>query len=178
MRTESRTFSRIATCIKAYLRKVDSTEAQPMFHGGGPSTPRPSQQKLQEANVPDALKEYLEAIDKKLDLLVNFLSRDMLKEDFPIQTDVTELSGAGLKLILPDDALQEGDIVEIVLLLSQLPLSLAGAVGVLRRAEKFKGKEVLALEFTRIRQSDREAIVQFVFREQREQIRDTKNDDY
>ncbi|MFW5722175.1 MAG: PilZ domain-containing protein [Desulfohalobiaceae bacterium] len=154
---ESRTFSRIPTRITAYARRVESEKDSPLFHGKG-SAPRPSPQKLKEANIP-------------------FISRDLLKEEFPVKTDVVELSGAGLKLVTPGQGLSLGDTVEVVLLLGQYPLNLAGAIGVLRRTEDLHGTSVLVMEFTRIRESDREAIVQFVFQEQREQIRENRYED-
>ncbi|MFW5791720.1 MAG: PilZ domain-containing protein [Desulfohalobiaceae bacterium] len=173
---ESRTFSRIPTRITAYARRVESEKDSPLFHGKG-SAPRPSPQKLKEANIPEGVKDFLQAIDKKVDMLISFISRDLLKEEFPVKTDVVELSGAGLKMVTPGQGLSLGDTVEVVLLLGQYPLNLAGAIGVLRRTEDLHGTSVLVMEFTRIRESDREAIVQFVFQEQREQIRENRYED-
>jgi len=176
---EKRNYSRISTRIKARLRRVESPEAPPLFHAGRLNIPQSlpdGQSNLREANLPEGLGAYLESLERKIDLILSLLSRDSLKNDFPLETEVTELSGGGLRCFAPDEGLSVGQAIEMVIFLSQLPMSVAGVVGVVRRIEQVEGQTVYGVEFTNLRESDREKIVHFVFQEQREQIRTQKND--
>jgi c-di-GMP-binding flagellar brake protein YcgR len=64
--------------------------------------------------------------------------------------------------------------LEVVLMLSQFPLRMAGAIGRVIRAEPDQGRTLYALDFTRIRERDLETIVQFVFQSQRDELREKK----
>jgi hypothetical protein len=174
----NRSFSRINTRLRAYMRKLVTPEtALPLFHSAQTSLPQPTGKQLREANIPVLLQQYLEGLNEKLDTLINLVTRDLLREDFPLKTEVVELSGAGLKCSPPErEQLEVGDMIEVVIFLSQNPLNMASAVCTLLRKED-STQPVLVLEFTKIRESERESIVQFVFSEQREQIRESKHGD-
>jgi len=96
-----------------------------------------------------------------------------LQEDFPIRAEVIEISGAGLKFVSKEKFEQE-QALEMAIILSQFPLRIAGVVGVILRVEHLRNLPVYVVKFTNIREHDRESIVQFVFQEQREQIRERK----
>ena len=174
----NRTFSRINTRLRAYMRKLVSPEtALPLFHSTPASIAQPTSKQLQEANIPVLLQQYLETLNQKLDTLINLVTRDLLREDFPLKTEITQLSGAGIKCTFPDhQKLEPGDTLEVVIFLSQCPLNLASASCTVLRQED-NSEPLLALEFSKIRESEREAIVQFVFSEQREQIREKRYGD-
>ena len=178
MTDDNRTFSRINTRLRAYMRKLKTADtALPLFHSAHPTSPHPSSKQLREANVPVILQQYLESLNEKLDTLINLVTRDLLREDFPLKTEVIQLSGAGLQCTTPDNQpLKVGDMVEVVIFLSQSPLNIASAICTIQRREE-RNEPVLVLEFTKIRESEREMIVQFVFSEQREQIRESKHGD-
>jgi c-di-GMP-binding flagellar brake protein YcgR len=55
-------------------------------------------------------------------------------------------------------------------------LRVVGAVGFVLRLESIRNIPINVVKFTNIRELDRENIVQFVFQEQREQIRERKNE--
>jgi len=173
---EKRSYSRIQTRIKARLRRVESPQASPLFHACSMNLSPDGSTELKDVSLPDGLRDFLESLERKLDLMLGLLSRDSLKNDFPLETEVTELSGGGLRCIAPDDSLKVGEAVEFVLFLARMPMSMAGAVGSVRRIEQVDNHTVFGVEFTNVRESDREKIVQFVFQEQREQIRTRKND--
>ncbi|MFO8032922.1 MAG: PilZ domain-containing protein [Desulfohalobiaceae bacterium] len=174
---EQRTYSRVHTHIQAWARKMGPEDPGPLFRSGVLTWTQEQTPALKDSSLPEGLRSFLESINSKLDTLLSLSSKQVLQGDFPLQLQVVELSGAGLKCLRPQEKILEGDQLEAILVLTQFPVNLAGVTGQILRTEKRGEQELLALEFTQLRQSDREKIVQFVFREQREQIRTLKNDD-
>jgi hypothetical protein len=174
---EQRTYSRISTHIQAWARKMNPEEPGPLFRSGSCAWVQEQAPALKDSSLPEGLRSFLESINSKLDTLLSLSSKQVLQGDFPLKLQVVELSAAGLKCLRPAEDLREGDQLEAILVLTQFPVNLAGVIGRILRFEKKGEQEILALEFNQVRQSDREKIVQFVFREQREQIRTLKDDD-
>ncbi|MFP4392975.1 MAG: PilZ domain-containing protein [Desulfohalobiaceae bacterium] len=174
---ENRSYSRVPTHIQAWARKMSPEDPGPLFRSGSWAWAQEQAPALKDTSLPESLRNFLESINSKLDTLLSLSSKQVLQGDFPLQLQVVELSGAGLKCLRPSEEILEGEQLEMVLVLTQFPVNLAGVTGRILRTEKKGAQELLALEFTKLRQSDREKIVQFVFREQREQIRTLKDDD-
>ena len=172
--SESRSYSRVATRLTGYARKIESPEAPSLFRTHKDVLTASGHAQPKEAVLPEGVKSYLEEMSSKLDMLLSLQSQRRLESDYPIKSEIVELSGAGLKCLQPSPPLQTGDALEMVLILSQLPATMAGVVGVVQRLEPFDQGEVAVVEFRNVRETDREAIVQFVFREQREHIRSAK----
>ena len=164
---DRRTFARVATRLRGHARPIAEGE-QPLFRGAG-SGAAAGLPALHSANVPDALVEFLVALDHKIDTLLSLGSLENLRKDFPLDVEILDISGAGLRFTA-SGPMHTGDEFEVVVLLEGIPLHLAGAVG------RVAGQDAGAwrFEFTSIRESDLEQIIQFVFREQREQIRSAK----
>ncbi len=168
MDSENRSFSRMPTRLTALARVLAAPGSLPLFQGC-PAPPTLSVGKLGGA-LPQALIDFLTAMDAKLDMLLSLESQEKLKEDFPIALQITEISAAGVSFrsqtrIEPDSHL------ELVIYLSRFPLRMAGAMGHVVRSEREDLVWAGAVEFTDIRDTDTEAIVQFVFQEQRQQLR-------
>lgn len=174
---ENRSYSRIPTRLRAHARHVSSSEGPPLFRSSPQTTSPPPEGTLREAGMPEGLRNYLEMINTKLDMLLSVTNESRLESDYPLKLEVVELSGAGLRCIKPAEDLPIGQGLELVLLLSSMPLHMAAAIGVVKRLESLEEDEHLVVEFTQMRESDREAVVQFVFREQREQIRTKRQED-
>ncbi|MFP4213166.1 MAG: PilZ domain-containing protein [Desulfohalobiaceae bacterium] len=174
---ENRSYSRVSTHIQAWARKMSPGDPGPLFRSGSWGWLQEQIPALKDSSLPEGLRFFLETINTKLDTLLSLCSEQVLQADFPLKLHVVELSGAGLKCLLPAEDLQKGDQLEVILVLAQFPVNLAGVSGQVLRQESSQGQKLLALEFSSLRQSEREKIVQFVFREQREQIRTLKNDD-
>ena len=173
MAQEQRSFARVATRISALARRCDSLE-DPLKYKSGPSLSRDHLDEESVAGLPKALVEFLLAMDQKLDLLLSHLGRESLERDFPLVLDVRDISGAGLRF-KPGPGTESpvpGQVLEVVLLLGQHPPIMAGAKGVV--LDDRNGDGTLGFEFHKIRRSDQENIVRFVFQEEREQIRDSK----
>jgi hypothetical protein len=165
---DHRTFSRVSTRLTALARTLESAGSPSLFQGY-PAPPIISVGKMGGA-VPQALIDFLTAIDAKLDMLLSLESKKQLREDFPIVLEVTEISAAGVTSH-SEDHFEQDDYLELVIHLSNMPFLMAGAVARVVRSSQEGGRQVYAAEFTDIRDTDTEAIVQYVFQEQRQQLR-------
>lgn len=173
MGKESRTYMRIPTRLRAHARKIDSPDSQPLFRGISASSEIARPNKI--SGVPESLVDLLTGINDKLDLLISAMNKDFLLKDFPIQLEIVEISGAGVRFVA-DDGICIEDNLEMVIILSHFPLRLAGVSGTVQREVEKEEQCLCAFNFKQIREHDREAIVQFVFQEQRETIRERKNE--
>jgi hypothetical protein len=168
MDNEHRSFSRVNTRLSALARKVSSPESMPRFQGF-PAPPTLTVGKL-GGSLPQALIDFLTAMDAKLDMLISLESQERMRDDFPINLEITEISASGVSF-RSAEPLETDTRMELVVYLSRFPLRMAGGMGRVVRNEQENGSWTGALEFTDIRDTDTEAIVQFVFQEQRQQLR-------
>lgn len=168
-----RTYARIDTTLKGYLRIIPKIQTRPLFTGCPPCVPAlpidPAQTPL-----PEALIQQIKTMDEKLSAVLTLLSRQALKEDFPIGVIVHDISGAGLRFSSAHD-FTLGDHVEIVVSLSMYPLGLIGTMGRIIRRDEVEDTALWAVEFKDIRDTEREKIIQYVIAEQRDQIRDRRS---
>jgi len=159
------------TRLRAHVRPVSSPDAQPRSYATPVSGTGPAPD-ISETNLHPALAAYLQAMSDKLDMLLAFQSQSRLDTEYS-PAEVLEIGTEGLALASVGD-LPPGQCLEVVVELSQFPLSLLAAVGVVQSVETRQGEPVRRFSFTRIREEDLERIVQFVFREERARIRRTK----
>jgi len=173
---ENRNYSRVNVLLRGHARFIQSAEAPPLFRGGFtlPESHSPSDAKS-GTPLPDALVTFLEGIDTKLNMILTSISQDKLLADFSIRLSITELSGAGIRFTSDTD-LNIGQHLEIVMIFSQFPLRMVGILGTIQRKDIVDNAPCYAFCFSQVREMDREAIVQFVFQEQRERIREQKNE--
>ncbi|MBG0778213.1 MAG: PilZ domain-containing protein [Desulfovibrionaceae bacterium] len=183
MESESRTFSRVKTYLRGRLRRIHSAEAPYLFNGV-PAEGGLNADALKEARLSDGLVDFLLQMDHKLDAILSHLNRGLIQDDFPIPVEVLDISGAGVRFV-SSQTFTPGEHVEITLVLNQFPLRMAGAIGrVARVANAAEAGSTphsaapysVALDFVRIREADLEAVVHFVFNEERKQIREKKWD--
>lgn len=173
MDDEQRTFLRIPTKLRARLRLV-ATETEPQLFREAPIVSSSvTAMELKNSGMHEALVNALMNIDRKLDMLIGLHASASLEDDFPQACEVVEISGAGIKGI-SDRPLPVGQLAEVVITLTQLPIRMAAAIGVVLREETEEGRFAWALDFTKIRDRDLESIVQFVFQTQRDEMRGKK----
>jgi len=174
MSEQKRTYSRVQTFFPARLRLLASDEESALYQGCTGCEPvQATLQRPKGTNLPEPILNFLETINSKLDMLLSMANRDRLESSFPIAVQIVEISGAGL-IFTAEREFEVEDRLEVVLFLSQFPLQMAGALGRIHRREVQAGKTLWAVDFTSIREPDREAIVRFVFQQQRERIRESK----
>jgi hypothetical protein len=171
MSDEKRSFSRISVRLKAHARAMQSIDSPQLFTGDVVGAVSNRGDLLRNSKLPEDLTVFLSEMDRKIDRVLSLLSRDQIETDFPINIEVLELSASGVKF-RSKKQFQPDTPLEIVLLLSQVPLRMAGSKG--RVVAKEEDTQLYRFEFVDTRGSDMEAIIQFVFQQQREQIRTSK----
>lgn len=171
MNQEKRSFSRISVRLKGLVRAMNSIDSPQLFTGDAVDFSAPRDDLFNKSKLPEEVVNFLTELDRKVDRVIGLLSQDQVKTDFSTEIEVTEISGAGLKFRSADH-FESGLPLEIILVLSQAPLRMAGSKGRILDREEDTG--LYRFEFVDMRGSDMEAIVQFVFKEQREQIRNSK----
>jgi hypothetical protein len=176
MAGDNHDYKRVATHVHAWLRVMGSAEEPAIFHAAAAPSDEESVKALQGANLSEALVDFLLELNNKLNTVISLLSQEGLENDFPVRAVVTEAGGSGVRLQADDPSLHEGAHVEIVMVLGQIPLRMAGAVGKLTRREDGQEGPEWTLDFTRIRERDLDTVIQFVFQEERQRIRERKWD--
>jgi hypothetical protein len=174
MNDQSRTFSRVETRIKGHARLVDGPHVQPIFTGCASCSQDIRMEHIPASEFPPQAARMLTAMNAKLDMILARLDQQNIREDFPIPMDVIEISAAGLQFTSKHQ-FEKGQHLEAVIILSSSPVQMAGIVGTIVRRESHQGKTVYVVGYETVRDPDREAIIQFVFQEQREHIRRGKN---
>jgi len=163
-------YSRVPTRLRAYVRPAASPDALPMAYDHPALQGNIERPDLSAAGLSQVVADFLTAVDAKLDTVISLLNQQRLGDEFSTELEVTEIGGDGLRLAAAGP-FEAGQPLEFALILCQFPLRIASAVGVLDAAD---GGEGLPVTFTRIREPDLEAVVGFVFQEQRAQIRETR----
>lgn len=171
MSEEKRTFSRVPVRLKGYARVMQSIESPQIFTGDAVGEMSNRDELLRNSKLPEDLTSFLAEMDRKLDRVLGLLSKDHLRSDFPLDIEILELSAAGVKFRTKEN-ISPKDPLEIIVLLSHVPLRMAGSKG--RTLGIEDDTKLYRFEFVDTRGSDMEAIVQFVFQQQREQIRNSK----
>ena len=174
MDEDRRKFSRIDTYLRAWVRILPSATSPAAYTDYAVQPTAMPGRTLHGSKLPDPVISYLEEMDKKLDMILSLLSQEHLQDHFPIKARVTNLGGAGLKFT-SKEPFELGQYLEMVVIINRVPLRLAGAIGkIIRQEEAPQLGPVWALDFTRIREQDLEAVVHFVFNAERQHIREQR----
>lgn len=128
----------------------------------------------------DSVARLLVEMDRKLDAILTHLQRETIMENFPHEGLVLELSGGGL-VLESSYPLAQGDFMELLIIpddYQQRPISVMAEV--IPRSD-WSGSSPsqdgeYAVTYTCISEEDREQIIQFVFQEERRQIRRRKGE--
>lgn len=174
MNKQNRNYMRITTRRKAYVRFLPSAETKPMYSGCASCYSQSNAQSLQGTQLPKDLLNFLKDMDAKLNMIISLQNQEYMQQQFDFECDITEISGAGLQFS-SNKEIETGQAVEMAVVISQIPFKIVGLVGIIQRIESTDPEFLYVVEYTSIRDDDREAIVQFVFHEQREQIRERQN---
>lgn len=171
MSDEKRTFSRVPVRLKGYARPMRSLKSSQLFSGDAVEESSNREELFRNSKLPEDLTSFLLQMDRKMDRILGLLSKDNLRDDFPYDIEIMELSAAGVKF-RSSHTFNVDSALEIVIVLSQVPVRMAGSKGRVLGIEK--DTPLYRFEFVDLRGSDMEAIVQHVFKQQREQIRNSK----
>jgi len=171
MSEEKRTFSRVSVRLKGHARVMHSIESSPVFTGDDGDAAFSADALFRNSKLPEELTAFLAEMDRKLDRVLGLLSQDHIRSDFPSPIEIMEISAAGIKF-RSQERFTVGVPLEVVIQLGYAPVRMAGSKGRVVGIEE--ETNLYRFEFVDTRAHDMEAIVQFVFREQREQIRNAK----
>ncbi|WP_460032102.1 PilZ domain-containing protein [Megalodesulfovibrio paquesii] len=179
---DRREFARTPVQMTAWCRPLEHEDSplrlQEEWALAGPEIP--AQEALEKARLPEGLAGFLLHLDAKLDALLGFLLHDKLARSFSGTLRVLELSGSGVQA-QSTQPLASGTLLEVAILLQHAPVRMAGAVARVVREEPApphaaEDGKVYSIEFVRIQESALEAIVQFVFHEERKRLRERSRD--
>ena len=162
---DKRSFSRFPIRFRAMARIMEEGDA-PLYRGAPAADPAQKAKRMQSSGLPQAVVEFLVDMDHKLDQIIGRTALDELAGDFPLKLEAYELSGSGMRFKCKQK-LDKDARLEAVLLLGQYPLRTAGSVGRVQGVSK----GMYRFEFTDMRDADQETVIQFLFQEQRQQIR-------
>ncbi|OBQ55687.1 hypothetical protein [Halodesulfovibrio spirochaetisodalis] len=163
---EKREFASISLYLKGRMRLLTDKDEPSRFSGFGLSDSANDVEELTNSHTPEAMVSFLLNMNAKLDAILSHLKHDQLEEDFPNRIEILELSGSQVT-VRNTNGLSEGAHLELLIFLSDFPLSVAGACGKVIKADP----KTATIEFGRISAEDREKIVHHVFVEERRQIR-------
>lgn len=165
---ERRQFAKIPTRFVGYARVTSSLDDALRFTIAIPSNgPAAS---LEGAKLPIPVVKFLTGLDEKLDMLLSQQSLTMVEKDYPIKLDVREISGEGIRF-LPHEEVENGTLLEVVMVLRQAPIRLAVAKGKAKHNPSDEAPSNYSMRFAAIRDNDLETLVSFSFEEEREHIR-------
>lgn len=168
--TDRRAFSRVKARLRACARPLRKADSSAMYRWSAAHVERPTEKELLEGQVPHTLIRFLTALDQKLDMLLALQGQDQIFQEYPYRLEIRDISGGGV-IFYSDENFAKGDVLEIVITLCDAPLQTAAAVG---RIVECGPEQEYHFVFTNIREHDLERVVQFVFQEEREQIRREK----
>jgi len=132
---------------------------------------RDDSESLSEAVPPDIANE-LNSIHKKLDIILKLLMRSEEKNIYNEKPCAVNLSGSGLKF-LTDDDIRVDDYLDIKMVLPISSGILIELLGEVVRCVSIKDekKNEIAVKFAAINEDEREIIIRYVFKRQRELLR-------
>lgn len=126
----------------------------------------------------DELFLFLSMIDKKLDRIMEYIMTQKRENDTEeIKYHDVEISGSGMKFY-PELESDVGDLLEFKIILPIFGFPKIYAIGRVQRTgkEEFDGelKSYIAVKFLEINENDREILIRYLFKRQREMIRAEK----
>jgi len=167
---EQREYSRVNARLKGFARRTSADDSH-LFHSIVPQTSSDTSMNLSKAGFSDEVVDFFINLDDKLNLLMGMNNLEYLQQDFPEKIDIYDISGAGIRIRYSSDLPLETEL-EIVIMISHLPFTAVSAIGTVKEQLEDGSSRFM---FTSLREADREAIVRFVFQQQREELRNRKN---
>lgn len=163
-------FSAVDARVRGKFRIMPSADDLPMVSLGGEHKPA-GYEELAQSHLPEAVINFLVGMSNQINYIAALLEKKALDEEFPHTLDACRISGSGLDFYT-EHALAKGDYLEVMLTLTSLPLQMAGVIGKVANIEATPQGQKYSLQFTRISEPNLDAIVHFVFQEQRKSIRE------
>ena len=178
----SNNFLIVNTLIRGRFRLADNADTPRLYTGALPSTTAGLREELlsNTSRQPELLIRFLAEMDRKLDAVLTLMQSESLALEFPNEAHIVQLSGYALVMECGHE-MREGDFLEFLVMLEEYPLRI---VSVLAQVEHKTPAIILpgihshsySLNFIKIEEDDREAVIRFVFSEERKRIRQQRGD--
>jgi hypothetical protein len=131
-----------------------------------------ARQIMEEERVGEEEKPLLKVLnwlDFKLDLVLYHLRSQDKRQHFPYQGSTTKISGSGFGLTEPCE-LEVGSPLLISIVLPDAPWRPVLALGEVVKADSTSEGAASAVRFVEISETDRERIIRFTFKKQRQEL--------
>lgn len=169
----------VSTMTRCRFRMVTDAGSPQLYTGASPSPTAALREELLSATrQQEMVLRFLAEIDRKLDAVLSLLQTETLVREFPHEGHVVELGGNSLRFEC-DKELEQGSPVEILVMLEEYPLRIVSILAEVAQKESACALPCMhawsyALRFLSISEDDREAVIRFVFGEERKRIRRQK----
>jgi len=172
----------VPTLIRGRLRKAPGAQAPKMYRGTLLSSTAEIRDELLSggSRQPELIIRFLAEMDRKLDAILGLLQSEAMVHEFPEEGHIVELSGQGLVLECNVE-LAPNSYIELLIQLEEYPIRI---VSTLSCVERIRPVAVLPdihshaydIVYSSIEEEDRDALIRFVFREERKRIRQSKGE--
>ena len=178
----SDTYLKVPTLIRGRFRQASGAETPRLYRGALPSPTAAMRDELLAATSrqPELLIRFLAEMDRKLDAVLTLLQSESLVQEFPDEGHIVELSGQGLVLECNAE-LTPCSYLELLIMLEEYPMRIVSTLSRVEQARPARAlrdmhRHACEVRYVSITEEDREAVIRFVFSEERKRIRQTKGD--
>ncbi|MDL2316800.1 hypothetical protein LJC59_06955 [Desulfovibrio sp. OttesenSCG-928-A18] len=175
----SESFVSVPTMIRGRFRLVENS-ACPSLLSSSSYAPSTAMQDLlgQSRHAGDPVLRVLAEMDRKLDAIITLLQRESLYQDFPMEGRIVELGAEGLVLEC-SESLPQGTHMELLLLPGDFTWSAMSVFAEILIINQERGKTApdaksYELGYTCLNNENKDAIIRFIFSEERKRIREQK----
>lgn len=172
-------FLTVPTLIRAMFRMTAGEHSPRMYKGMIAPGAGMRDELLASCRQNDQMTRFLAEMDRKLDAVLALLQRESLVSEYPHGGYIVTLSGAH-GILECGHELRKGDCLELLLLLDEFPMRIVSISAKVEERHEVMARTVpsagvYALRFIRVDEEDREAVIRFVFSEDRKRIRQQKS---
>ncbi|MDL2266587.1 hypothetical protein LJC46_01180 [Desulfovibrio sp. OttesenSCG-928-G15] len=173
------TYLSVSTMSRCRFRIANSADSPQLFTGAATSaTATLRDELLASTRQQELVLRFLAELDRKLDAVLTILQTETLAQEFPHEGHVVELNGTSLRFEC-NMALKEGAYLEILLMLEEFPLRIVSILGKIATMEEASALPCMhstayVFDFLSLAEDDREAIIRYMFSEERKRIRQQK----
>jgi hypothetical protein len=172
----------VPTLIRGRLRKAPNAQAPKMYRGTLLSSTTEIRDELLAggSRQPELIIRFLAEMDRKLDAVLGLLQSEAMVHEFPEEGYIVELSGQGLVLEC-NIALATDSCIELLIQLEEYPIRIVSTISCVERPRPVTvlpdtHTHAYDIAYISIEEEDRDALIRFVFREERKRIRQSKGD--
>lgn len=175
----SDTYLSVNTMSRCRFRIANSADSPQLFTGTAASpTASLREELLTSTRQQEVVLRFLAELDRKLDAVLTLLQTETLVQEFPHEGHAVELNGTSLRFEC-STPLADGAYLEMLLMLEEFPLRVVSILGKVVAVDEASAlpcmhSSAYAFDFISLAEDDREAIIRYMFSEERKRIRQQK----